>query len=482
MQTKYMTYFGGLTLVLFCITGCNKLVEVDAPPTNITGDNVYKNDVTAIAVLNGLYSDISANSYVSSSGFSSIGRLAGLSSDELSLWNSTNSNVLLAYYTNSLTSTDAFTAGAELWNICYTYIYICNSALEGIENSTSLSPVVKQQLLGEAKFMRAFSYFYLVNNYGDIPLVLTSDYRSNSNLPKSSVNQVFQQIILDLKDAQELLSSNYLDVSLMTTTSERVRPTKWAATALLARAYLYNNDWANAEEQATNIINNTLYDTVSINNVFLKNSKEAVWQLPPVNTNWNTEEAKAYNIPATGFTNNNPYYLNDNLLNSFEPSDKRAVNGNWIKSIKLSTTTYYYPYKYKSATLGASITEYLMVLRIAEQYLIRAEARAKQNNLSGAIADLDIIRKRAGLPLIASTNPSISQSALLDKIFHERQVELFTEWGHRWLDLKRTNNIDAVMNIVTPKKGGTWEPTDKLYPLPIADIEKDPSLTQNAGY
>jgi hypothetical protein len=177
-------------------------------------------------------------------------------------------------------------------------------------------------------------------------------------------------------------------------------------------------------------------------------------------------------------------YLSATLLNSFELNDQRRSK--WTDSVIVSisgvATAFYYPNKYKIGQVNTAVAEYSMILRLAEQYLIRAEARAKQNNLSGAIDDLDKIRTRAGLITIASSNPGISQSALLDIILHERQVELFTEWGHRWFDLKRTGKVDAVMSVVTPQKGGTWETTDQLYPIPSTELQKNPNLTQNSGY
>jgi hypothetical protein len=119
-----------------------------------------------------------------------------------------------------------------------------------------------------------------------------------------------------------------------------------------------------------------------------------------------------------------------------------------------------------------------MMLRLAEQYLIRAEARGQQNNISGAQADLNVIRNRAGLP----NTTAATQSDLLSAILHERQVELFTELGQRLLDLKRTNNVDNVMRVVTPLKGGTWNSNWQLYPVPVSDIQKNPALVQNSGY
>ena len=145
-----------------------------------------------------------------------------------------------------------------------------------------------------------------------------------------------------------------------------------------------------------------------------------------------------------------------------------SVNGN----------TYYYPYKYKSATLNAPIVEYLMVLRLAEQYLIRAEARARQNNVGGALGDLDTIRARARLPDISAND----QASLLSAIMHERQIELFTEWGNRWLDLKRKGNLDIVMDSVATSKHTTWNSNWQWYPIPSYEIVQDPHLVQNPGY
>jgi starch-binding outer membrane protein, SusD/RagB family len=373
-----------------------------------------------------------------------------------------------------------------VWNDFYSKIYTVNLALERLGGSTQLTESVKQQLMGEAKFLHAFLYFYLVNLYGDVPLALQTDYRINAKLQRTSKNLVYQQIIADLKDAQTLLTDNYFSADAKTPTTERLRPNKWTATALLARAYLYTSDWTNSEIQANSIIStNSKYDTGSLNNVFLKSSKEAIWQLQPVNTAWNTEDAKVFIIPTAGPTSIStvsgyPVYLSSQLLSAFEIADKRKIN--WIDSVTVgsgpASATYYYPYKYKSATLNAPVTEYTMVLRLGEQYLIRAEARAQLNKIAEGLSDLNVIRRRAGLPDAVASD----QTTLLNLIYHERQVELFTEWGHRWLDLKRTGKVDEVMSSYAPQKGTTWSPNWALYPIPLYDITQNPNLTQNPGY
>jgi hypothetical protein len=483
-----------LLIFIFAVNsmGCNKLVEVSTPDNRIASQSVYASDATAIAVLTGLYTTLSKTNYIGSSAtIPTISMWGGLSADEFTLWSNSSATIIqLAYYKNALSVSSNNTYGSEFWTNIYPYIYICNSAIEGLNASSGLTPAVKQQLLGEAKFMRAFFYFYLVNLYGSVPLVLTTDYTLNALLPCSSVSDVNQQIVSDLKDAQSLLVDGYIKGDALTlypvSSAERVRPNKAAATALLAREYLYTQNFADAEAQASTIINNKLYfDTTSLNKVFLKNSVEAIWQLQPVTngTITNTAEATTFILsfaPAGLSSSTHPVYLSNNLLNSFELGDQRKVNGNWVNVYSDATGTYYYPYKYKNVTTGTGITptEYNMMLRLGEQYLIRAEARAQQNNLLGADSDLNIIRIRAGL---LGINPS-TRGAILTAIWHERQVELFTEMSQRWLDLKRTGTIDAVMSLATPTKGGTWNTIQQLYPLPASDLSQDSKLVQNPGY
>lgn len=467
-------------LLLYLSTGCKKWVEVDAPVTSSNALNVYSSDATAIAVLTGLYTRMSEAIDPSfSTGNKSISLQAGLSSDELTLYGGVTNPMYIAYYKNALSATTSPIAGSEFWSQFYNCIFTCNSAIEGLTDASSLTPKVKQQLLGEAKFMRSFFYFYLVNLFGGVPLVTSTNSTVNSTLGRSSKSEVYQQIISDLKEAQSLLSLDYLDRNLQNYTDipERVRPTRWAATALLSRVYLYNEDYINAEVQAAMIINYpSLYSLPGLNAAFLSNSNEAIWQLQPVNSGRNTEDAFTFIIPDTGPSDDNPVFISPQLLNSFEAKDDRKKN--WTNSITIGSDTLYYPYKYKSATQDEPVTEYLMIFRLAEQYLIRAEARAQQGNLTGAKSDLDIVRSRALLTGTAAT----TKSTLLDAILHERQIELFTEWGHRWLDLKRTKRIDAVMTVVTPQKGGIWNANWQLYPIPFSDIQKDANLTQNPGY
>jgi hypothetical protein len=167
------------------------------------------------------------------------------------------------------------------------------------------------------------------------------------------------------------------------------------------------------------------------------------------------------------------------LANSFDSGDNRRKI--WVDSVIVRGVTYRYPNKYKSATLNAPVTEYSIVLRLSEQYLICAEARAKQGNVTGADSMLNVIRARAGLSAIVSG----SKEKFISNVMHERQVELFTEWGHRWLDLKRTGLVNTVMEKATPLKGGgAWQSYQQFFPIPAYELLYNPALAghQNTGY
>jgi hypothetical protein len=468
-----------ITATSSLFVSCKKFIEVDPPYTGLRGNNVYTSDQTAAAVLTDIYASMSAaNIRLTSNNITSVSLYLSLAADELTLYD-LNTPDLANYYRNDLNKSSI----PNYWESIYSQIFAANNAIDGLTNSTSLSTTVKQQLLGEAKFVRAFFYFYLVNMYGDIPLVLNLDYKVNALLPRAPVATVYKHIINDLQEAESLMSDIYLkgDASTAYTSGgeERVRPTRWAATAMLARAYLYTGDYVNAEIAATTLINHaSLYRLTPLSESFLKNNKEAIWQLQPIGTEEraNTGEGRLFVLPSTGPGAINPVYLNTWLLNSFETDDLRKTN--WIDSVVAGGNAYYYAQKYKIGNVASPTLEYPTILRLAEQYLIRAEARAAKNDIQGAQNDLNIIRIRAGLPnTAAATKPE-----LLNAILGERQRELFTEWGHRWFDLKRSGRIDKIMSVVTPTKNGTWQPYQALFPIPQTDIDRAPNLSQNPGY
>lgn len=447
-----------LLFLLFC--SCKKFLQVDAPPNQVNTDKVFQTDAMATAALNGIYSEMMNNSTQFSA--SGITIYSSLCADELTTYSPGSFD---PFTNNAIIESAHPLIEVNFWNAAYKYIYAANLSLEKLHASTTLTAATRQQLMGEAKFIRAFCYFQLLQLFGDVPLVISSDYRVNESLPRTAQALVYQQLVTDLNEASNLLPVTY-------SLNERVRPTRWAALALLSRIYLYTGNWSGAENTATQVIQSGLHTlTSSPGQVFLKNSTEAIWQLPPSYLFVNTWEGNLF-LPATS-SSTPTFILRPELINNFEAGDQRQTA--WVASRTFQSQLVYHPTKYKVRGNNAPVTEYYTVLRLAEQYLVRAEARLQQNKVSECTADLNMIRARAGLPpTSANTTP-----ALLLAIEQERKIELMLEWGHRWYDLKRTNRATG---ILAPVKGSNWQATDMLWPIPIKQLQANPFLVQNPGY
>jgi len=441
------------------VTDCRKLLKVPSPQNELTAATVFSSDADAESAMTGLYIEVMSGSRTLLNGGMSL--YGGLSSDELT----NTSPAIDPFRTNTLTP-DNFVC-TSLYSTAYNVIFAANSLIAGLDASGGVSPAVKEELRGEAEVVRALEYFYLVNLYGGVPLVTGINFSVTAALARDSVAGVYAQIIADLKDAQRVLPPTY--VSSAEYPAARTRPNRYAAMALLARVGLYRGQWGLAKAEADTVIGSSLFRLESLNTVFLSMSHEAIWQLQPVNSGLTTAEAAAF-VPRAG--TRPAYVVTTDWLAAVEPGDRRRVS--WIDSVMVFGKEYLFPYKYKLTGPSPVDTEYNMVLRLAEVYLIRAEARAQLGDIAGAQADLDMVRVRAGLG--ATTAGDVS--GLLAAILDERQVELVAEWGHRWLDLRRMGMADAVLGNEKPG----WVGTDTLYPIPAGELGANPRLSQNAGY
>ena len=445
-----------LLLLTLSLSSCDDFVEVELPNSQLVSEAVFQNKATAVAALTSVYAKMRDNGIFagSTSGFS---HSLGLYADEMELFGSQAGPQ--AYYSNSLVANSP--AVRQLWNASYNQIYSANAVYEGVAASTALTMREKNELIGEALFVRALLHFYLTNAFGSVPYSKTTNYNQNATMQKATPQQVFQSAIEDLEMAVALLPEAYA-------TAGRIRPNKSAARALLARVNLYAGNWAEASNDASAVLNQSeLYTLPTVlDNEFLKTSTGIIWAFIP-----------ASNITLEGisfqFASLPPPFscLSNELMNAFEPGDERQ--NKWTKAVTNGTDTRYHPFKYKQAS-GGTATEHSIVLRVAELYLIRAEARANEGNLISAKEDLNQIRNRAGLP----NTTAATQTEILSAIAKERQIELFAEHGHRFFDLRRTNQINDVLDF---KPG--WDTTDVLFPLPEAEVLLNPNLNpQNPGY
>ncbi len=449
----------GVVSLALLVTSCAKFVELGAPPNQVSYQDAFATDASAQSVVLGLYVSMTGNN--NNPNISSMTTLhTGVAADELE-YNATDAGIL-EFANNGLLNTNA--SVASLWSMLFQSIKNTNNAISGLQRSSTLTSRMQNQLLGEAKFLRAYAYFYLVNLYGDVPLSLTDDYGvfENAVLPRTALDLVYGQIVDDLLDAEDKLDAAYQGTF-------RARVNKHAASALLARVYLYRNDFPNAERYATKVLTATGYELPAPAATFVNNSNEVIFQLA------NLTGVTTFGINYVTATNVIPgYSIPERVYDGFETAPNVDLRrSSWIAPKTISDRTYYAVNKYTVAS--GTGNEYHVVLRLAEQYLIRAEARARGDDLMGAKADLDAIRSRAGLTAVSD---GLTQAQLLEAIEQERLHELFGEYGHRWLDLKRTNRANEVL---APIKAN-WQPTDVLYPIPQSQILLNPSLNQNDGY
>ncbi|UUF12595.1 MULTISPECIES: RagB/SusD family nutrient uptake outer membrane protein [Flavobacterium] len=435
-------------------------MEVDLPELQLTKKAVFEDYKTADAALSDIYSKIRDNGLLNGTGLGITHQL-GCYADEL-IWYGGALSPSDYYYSNALLPSNS--SVSEFWRASYNQIYAANAIIEGCEASSSLSITDKKKLIGEALFIRALVHFYLAGLFGDIPYINSTDYRINKSTSRKVVSEVYKQIQKDLLDADEMLNS-------MNQNANRTRPGKYAVYALLSRVHLFAGQWNEASKYASKIIaQDSFYSLEGIEGVFLKDSKETIWHLIPAAPGKNTDEGMSFI-----FTAGPPqtYSLQEGLINSFSNTDLRKAN--WIGTVSNGTARWYYPFKYKKNTLTAGSIEYSVVFRLAEQYLIRAEALAHLDDFSGAQKDLNKIRSRAGL----SNTIAVTKEQLLEEILQERSWELFTEYGHRFFDLKRSGKINAVLAAVKPG----WNSEDADFPIPQTELDLNPNLLpQNRGY
>lgn len=488
---KYST--GILTVAVIiaitALTGCKKLIDIDDPIDTITTGRVFSNNEQAQSAMSGVYTKLINGTTVNSSyadrGFAmgAVSVFASLSADDYS-YSRVEHSSYYNLYTNKLNKEINSSVSYVIWSSAFDCIYGCNAILEGIGESESaaLTQPIRNQLNGEAKFLRAFSYFYLTNIFGEVPLVLTIDFNQTSKLGRSAVPAVYTQIISDLNDAISLLPDEY-----PSKTGERIRPNKTVAKALLARVSLYQKDYTKAAQLATDVISQTNKYMLEpdLNSAFLKGSSEAVWQLQHSSNNALTKSATpeaALLLPSPQATGNSFYFIAPSLMDAFEAGDQRKSK--WILENTYSGTRYL-PYKFKidmaSAIQGEDPKEYTMPIRLSELLLIRAEALllGPAADKGGALEDVNTIRRRAGLT--PDLPNSLTNEQALTAIMHERQVELFGEWGNRWFDLKRTGKAEEVLSAIPAKQpwAGDYQ---LLYPIPLDEATVNPKLGQNPRY
>ena len=341
----------------------------------------------------------------------------------------------------------------------YKAINSANSVIAYVPAVTDplLSATEKNSLLGEAYFIRGLGYFDLGRGWGGVQLQLkpTVDLTALKGITRSSLDATYSQVETDLTQAEQLLPED---------ATTRNRAQKSVARALRARLELYRQHWDSAEVYATKVINNTKYALVSNYASFFASpflSTESVFELSFSSNDKNSYWNLWYPSSFGGQYTLKPSAALISRLNDPNIGGSRkallAGSGSSVYGVLYNTTS--------------TSTDPAYLIRIAEVYLIRAEARARLGKLPEALSDLNAIRSRAGVPVSVAS----SQDEILQAIEDENSVEFAFE-SHRWFDLVRTGRAGAVLGLTNTNY---W-----LFPLPLSDVLSDPDLggKNNPGY
>lgn len=353
------------------------------------------------------------------------------------------------------------------WNAIYNTINRANHVIS--KTPSVVDPLLTQELkdkyIGEAKFIRALAYFDLARAWGGVQLVLepTSSLVDRPVIQRSTLEQTYDQVLADLQDAEQLLPDNL----------NRIRATKRTVWALRARLHLYRGEWAQAEEYASKLIDlSSDYTLVKPFSGWFKNNvvatPESIFELEYSAINPSAIRAQMQH-PTKGGTYR--YAPNDKFVQLLNDSLVSGGRKALIGSVTQGGTTIWFGDLY----YRLPATDPAYIFRIAEMYLIRAEARAHLAKTAEALADLNEIRKRADVPELSLA----TDNEVLLAVENERRVEFAFE-AHRWFDLARTGRAEAVLEAIDPNT--KVEAYELKFPVPITQIQLDASLSQNEGY
>jgi starch-binding outer membrane protein, SusD/RagB family len=448
----------GLALAGLVFAACDEPLDVD-PRASIPLDDALTNARAVAAATNGLYDSFQYD---------------GLYSRELIVYPE--------MYADNVTVRGTFTTDREVgarnilpsniailaaWRDSYRGINQANEVLQAVVDVPDLTSAQRTQFRGEALFVRSLHFFNLVRYFGGVPIITTRTRDlgdvDNAAVARATPAQVYARIIADLEEAADLLPD---------ARSAGGRATADAANALLARVYLESavipgftpaTQYALARDKATLIIDSERYRlTASYSDLFqIKNSVESIFEVQ-----YTIQDANAlafWFFPnREGLGGRWGFSPSASLINAYELEDLR-----YDASIGFAGGRFY-NIKYFRVNAG---DDNVIVLRLGEMYLIRAEANARLGAAPALVrADINVTRVRAGLDPLETT--VTSEADLITEVLKERRLEFAME-GHRFFDLRRTGRAETVLGI---------QPFRLLWPIPLQEIEVNPLLDQNPGY
>jgi hypothetical protein len=435
-----------ITFIL-CTTFSCEVLDVE-PQNSIPASEAFKTKKDIEKGILGAYASFQSLSYYGRT----FHLFSDLAADNLSHPLAATAAVYAEVNNNSILPENGSVSG--IWSLAYDGINVANNVIQKVPTIDAMTAEEQDIALAELYFIRALNHFNLLNYFGGIPIKLFPTIGvDNLDAPRNTVAEVYAQIITDLTFAANHLSS----------TGNKTRASKYAAKALLARVYLYQKDYLQAVEMASDVIDNGGYTLLSnYRDIFTDESTESIFEI--FFSQLERNRIAEYNFP-TSLNGRREVEPSLDLLSAYQTGDAR-----FNASLAYDGTSAY-AIKYDDLSLGA---DNVIVLRLADMYLIRAEAAANlpTPNVQTIREDINKIRNRAGL----GTTLETSILKLVRIIENERRFEFAFE-GHRWFDLVRTNRaINFLPNVKSVNQ--------TLFPIPLEEIQtnNDPGMVQNPGY
>jgi starch-binding outer membrane protein, SusD/RagB family len=380
------------------------------------------------------------------------------------------------------------------WSELYQGVYRANLVVQNVPG-IDMDKNLRDRLVAEAKFLRAYFYFQLVKTYGAVPLITHPLDPSEYCQPRAPIGECWTQIEKDLREAADVLpeKSAY-------DPSDMGRATRGAANSLLAKAYIFQAKWGDALSRADMVIKSNEYglepNYTDIFKLSHENGKESVYEIQhvyvPTSAYGDENEGQETSIyqgsrKATFFTGWGFDCPTQDFVDEFEKNDPRLkatviFNGdilyentpvqqkadNAMSPTKMAARKYLLEYQPTVPDISNSPANW-MAIRFADVLLFHAEAANESGDAQGALKSLNTVRARVSMPAVTATE----KDALRLAIWHERRVELGLE-GHRFFDLVRQGRAEQVL-----AKNGFKKGKHEYFPLPQLEMDVCEKLVQN---
>jgi len=470
------------------MASCKKALQ-EKPYSILTNANFYQNANDAQSALIGVFSQLQPQAYYQRTVYI-IGELSGDDLIPLLTQNQERIDMYKVQYTSSNIEINNWYTNS------YKLISRANDVIANVPGITMDVPT-KNNILGNAMFLRAMAYFDLVNSFGDVPLILkpvVSTTDPNLFPTRTAASVVYNQIITDLKYAE---ANCYTEPNIVTANKGEV--SSGAASALLARVYLQrasttyaaSDDNTNALAECNKVINSGVYklmpnysDVFNWDLKYYPSQTEVIFAVQfGLNNTSTTQNITVRMFSPASLGGSGSFVANPYLM--YKTYDVNDVRKAWNVADNVNgvaTTPFIYKYRDSQWVKGSNNSRMnWIVLRYADVLMMQSEA---MNNINAAdpnkFTGLNAVRARAGLSAAQMLNltNTPTQSAFVDTLVRDRLRELCIE-GHRRWDLIRLGRFASVEQAVN---GFTVNPNQFLLPLPQTEIDANPKLKKNPGY